>query len=490
MFNDYQHVLEVVQTGFGERRVLVVGDLMLDRYLWGRVGRISPEAPVPVVRLERRSEVAGGAANVAVNLARLGLRVTVTGIVGMDAARESLLAILSSQEIDTQGIIALPDGPTITKTRIIGGHQQMIRIDEEEVREVDAQLEGRVLEHVLPALAEVDAVVLSDYAKGLLSPAVCQRIIREARHAGIPVVVDPKGEDYQKYAGAAVVTPNLQELALATGQSPRHIDKLLAAADLMRESLDLQRWIVTRGEQGISLIDADGIRHFPATAREVYDVSGAGDTVVATVTAGMVAGLDWDEALRLANVAAGVVVGKVGTAPVNQGELARALQSRRDSEQANKLFALEGLKAQVAEWRARGEHIVFTNGCFDILHVGHVTYLEQAAREGHRLIVGLNTDRSIGALKGPSRPIVSQADRARVLASLAAVDAVVLFDEDTPLQLIRALQPDVLVKGADYTEDQVVGAAEVKRAGGKVVLISTVEGQSTTRIVDRMKSMV
>jgi len=489
MFRDPEAVSTAVHTGFGGRRVLVAGDLMLDRYLWGQVSRISPEAPVPVLRLARQTEVAGGAANVARNLVGLGLEVSIAGVTGADAERESLLRLLAGQGIQTDCILVAARRRTTTKTRLIGNHQQMLRIDAEETEPLEAAVEQALLDAVVPRLAEVDALLLSDYAKGVLTGSLCARLIAAASERGLPVLVDPKGGDFGRYRGATLITPNRAELALATGAPDDNVDSLLTAAAALRAELGLEQVVLTLGELGLALVDGApeaGPRRIPAVAREVFDVSGAGDTVIATIAAGRAAGLDPIDSAHLANLAAGVVVAKVGTAAISAAELAAAISGEAALEQAAKVMDLETLLGRVQEWRDRGELVVFTNGCFDLLHVGHVTYLERARRHGQRLVVGLNTDRSVRALKGPQRPLIGQADRARVLAALAAVDAVVLFDEDTPLELIRRLQPDVLAKGADYREDEVVGAAEVRARGGQVVLLPLVDDRSTSGIIRRM----
>jgi D-beta-D-heptose 7-phosphate kinase/D-beta-D-heptose 1-phosphate adenosyltransferase len=487
-FRAHETIRRTVEQRFGEARVLVVGDLMLDVYLRGDVARISPEAPVPVVQLSRRSETPGGAGNVLLNLAALGLRVTAAGIVGDDDAGRRLRSLLAEAGVETGPVVALAGRPTVTKTRVIGGHQQMIRIDEETSEPVPEADLDRLLGAGWggPRLEElVAAVVLSDYAKGTLPERVCQALIAVARRRGVPVLVDPKGRDFGKYAGATALTPNLHELELAIGRGPLAEPALHDAAQRLRRELGLDFLVVTRGEKGLSLFDEGGASDFPAVAREVFDVSGAGDTIIATLTAGLVAGLDRDEALKLANLAAGIVVGKVGTTPVQRDDLLGALAADTFGVPSSKVCALATLVERVAGWRDCGERIVFTNGCFDLLHVGHVTLLARARAEGDRLIVGLNTDRSVRSLKGEGRPVIHQEDRAQVLAGLSSVDAVVLFDEPTPQSLIETLRPDVLVKGADYTEAQVAGAEAIKSWGGKVVLVPLLEGRSTTRILGR-----
>jgi D-beta-D-heptose 7-phosphate kinase/D-beta-D-heptose 1-phosphate adenosyltransferase len=487
MFRDSATVIAQLRGGFGKRRILVVGDLMLDRYLWGRVERISPEAPVPVVRLARETESAGGAANVARNLAALGLEVHLAGITGEDEARPALLRDLAGQGIDAAAVLAAPDRVTTVKTRVIGDHQQMLRLDREHPLPLEVRSEEGLLTRIRPLLERADALILSDYGKGVLTETLCRRLIGMARAAALPVLVDPKGRDFARYAGATLITPNRAELSLACGARADDLDSLLRAARSMRSELDLERMVLTLSEQGIILIEPEGIRRIPAVAREVFDVSGAGDTVIATFAAGLAAGLGYVDTAHLANLAAGVVVGKVGTATVSAGELLGAVIGESALEQAAKICEPGPALERVRQWRAAGERIVFTNGCFDLLHAGHVTYLERASRHGHRLVVGLNTDRSVRRLKGPDRPLIGEQDRARVLAALASVDMVVLFDEETPLELIRTMRPDVLVKGADYREDEVVGAREVKGWGGQVVLVPLVENRSTTEIIRRME---
>jgi D-beta-D-heptose 7-phosphate kinase/D-beta-D-heptose 1-phosphate adenosyltransferase len=482
-------VLRAVENGFGRRRVLVVGDLMLDAYLWGDVGRISPEAPVPVVRLKRRSGTPGGSGNVLLNLSGLGLAPVAAGFVGDDPAGRELLARLGEAGVDASAVVTLADRPTTTKTRVVCAHHQMLRLDEESTAPVGGPAEDRLIGLALEKIgAGVSAVVLSDYAKGALTEGVCRAVIEEARRRGVPVLVDPKGRSFARYAGATALTPNLAEFEAVAGFGHLQDPEFADAARRAREALGLDFLAVTCGDRGIVTFDERGLAHHPAAAREVYDVSGAGDTVIATLTAALAAGLCLDDAVTLANLAAGVVVGKLGTTPVRRGELLDAARGASLTGSAGKVVDLPGLRLLVAGWRARGERVVFTNGCFDLLHVGHVTLLARARREGDRLVVGLNTDRSVRALKGPSRPVVTQDDRAHVLAGLASVDAVALFDEDTPLRLIEEVRPDVLVKGGDYSEAQVVGAGQVRSWGGRVAIVPLVEGRSTTGIIDRSRS--
>jgi D-beta-D-heptose 7-phosphate kinase/D-beta-D-heptose 1-phosphate adenosyltransferase len=495
MLPELHSILNLLEGGFGKLKVLVIGDIMLDRYIHGDVERISPEAPVPVLRHARRYERAGGAANVAMNLAGLGCQTFLAGYWGSDSEQTELAAILERAGIDTVGVVST-SLPTISKTRIVGRTQQLLRLDIES-RDAPPSAEAqRLHDRATELVAKVHAVILSDYAKGALSATLCEAIIRAARTAGIPVLADPKTPDFSKYTGATTVCPNLGELAAATGIPAHHTDDLLAAGQALVAEHDLKFLTVTMSEKGISVLRpaspaglrtaAPGIYHSPARAREVFDVSGAGDTVIATLAASLAGGLQIETAVELANLAAGIVVSKVGTVPIAAHELVAALTPSSGLTAGEKILDLERIKLRVAEWRASGETIVFTNGCFDLLHVGHITLLEDCRRFGSKLVLGLNADASVCRLKGPTRPIVSERERARVMAALAAVDAVVLFEEDTPLELIRALKPNVLVKGGDYTIETVVGHEDVLASGGRVEIVPTVEGFSTTNIVKKL----
>ena len=470
-----------------DKWVLVIGDLMLDRYLVGDVQRISPEAPVPVVLLKQQNDRAGGAANVAANLAELGVETHIAGCVGQDTEASILVGLINRLGISTDAVIHSETRPTTAKTRVMSSHQQIVRVDQESSQAFNEAESTELRVRIDEALKNKPAIViLSDYAKGVLSDAMCKAIIKECNFAGIPVIADPKGLDYSKYQGATALTPNKKETAEACGVSINDGKALLAGAKDLKKQLGLQFLAVTRGEEGISLLEGSDEHHIAATAKQVFDVSGAGDTVIATLAAGLIHGLTAQEALKLANTAAGIVVGKVGTVPINRDELLNELSTKDATEQADKITDLASLTNKVAAWKAAKQKIVFTNGCFDLLHAGHVTYLEAAKKTGDKLILGLNTDRSVSALKGPTRPVIHENDRARVLAALEAVDAVILFDEDTPLNLIHAIKPDVIVKGDDYTEDQVVGGKEVKSWGGQVKLIPLVQGRSTSKIIEKM----
>ena len=487
MIPDLHRVIQLIERDWLEVRVLVVGDIMLDRYIWGDVERISPEAPVPVVRSMHRSEQPGGAANVAMNVAGLGAKAVLFGFCGDDADGECLKACLAKAGVDS-GLVVAASHPTTSKLRILGGNQQMLRLDTEKIESYSdiayEELAGKV-EAALP-LAQV--LVLSDYAKGVLPEKVCQRLIQSARSSGVAVLIDPKQRDFGRYRGATTICPNLQELSVATGVAAKDLKGILAAGQKLVPALELEYLTVTLSEKGIAVLRADSQTVLPATAKQVFDISGAGDTVIATLAVARACDLDTDTAVALANVAAGIVVGKVGTVPVNRDELLTSLMPEIELHAREKVLPLEGLKSRVSAWRSSAEKIVFTNGCFDLLHIGHIILLEDARREGNRLVVAINSDDSVRRLKGPSRPIVGENERARILAALSAVDAVVIFDEPTPLAAIEALRPDVIVKGGDYDESTVVGAKEVRSWGGRVKIIPTVEGFSTTRLITKAAS--
>ncbi|MDD2832652.1 MAG: D-glycero-beta-D-manno-heptose-7-phosphate kinase [Methylotenera sp.] len=483
-----QKLLDTVKH-FGNlnKHALVIGDVMLDRYLMGEVNRISPEAPVPVVLIKSQQDRAGGAANVAANLSLLGITTHIIGCVGVDNEANILLNLMRDTNINIHHIIHSNQRPTVAKTRILGGHQQMMRLDQESNITFNTHENTQLIRAITEEIALKPAVViLSDYAKGLLSTDICQQIITMCNAQGITTLVDPKGHDYGKYKGATALTPNKKETAEACAVSI-HDASLINQATALKNTLDLAFLVVTRGEEGISLID-EASHLLPAAAKQVFDVSGAGDTVIATLAAGLIHELSPLEALQLANIAAGVVVGKVGTVPISRDDLIEALANEQSSEQAHKVCDLVHLMQKVDRWKKANQKIVFTNGCFDLLHAGHVTYLEAAKKRGDKLILGLNTDRSVSALKGPTRPVVNENDRARVLAALESVDAVILFDEDTPLNLINAIKPNIIAKGSDYTADQVVGGKEVESWGGEIALIDLVAGRSTTGILNKIAS--
>ncbi|SDG66051.1 D-glycero-beta-D-manno-heptose-7-phosphate kinase [Roseospirillum parvum] len=466
--------------------VVCVGDLMLDRFVYGSVGRISPEAPIPVLAIERRTSMLGGAGNVARNLAALGAVPHFLAAVGDDTAGDEVARLLAELGASVH-LARQPGRPTTIKTRYFAANQQLLRADEETAEPLAQPVLDQIAEHAEAALQGAGALVLSDYGKGLLTADLTGRLIDAARALGVPVVVDPKGRDFSRYRGARVITPNRAEAALASDLPTETDAQVAAAGQALCAASGAEAILITRSQHGMSLIEGAGTLHLPARAREVFDVSGAGDTVVAALAAALAGGLALPEAARLANVAAGIVVGKVGTATASADEVLAALHHQDLWRAEHKLLSLDAAQSRLADWRARGQRIGFTNGCFDLLHPGHLSLLAEARGQCDRLVVGLNSDASVKRLKGPERPIQNEAARATVLAGLAAVDAVVIFAEDTPLSLIKALAPDVLVKGADYTEDQVVGAAEVKARGGRVHLARLKEGHSTTSTVQRLK---
>ena len=466
---------------FDLARVLVLGDIMLDRYWDGSTARISPEAPVPVVRVEQITDRPGGAGNVALNIAALGAAATLGGYTGDDEMAQSLEDMLEGAGVRCR-FTRVAAHPTITKLRVISRHQQLIRLDFEQP---GLPLDGGSLGGDLAAQLEgCGALVLSDYAKGALERP--GPLIAAARQAGVPVLVDPKGTDFARYRGATLITPNLHEFEAVVGPCPSE-GELVARGERLMAELDLGALLVTRGEHGMTLLrPGEEELHLPARAREVYDVTGAGDTVIGTLAAAVAAGADLPQAVALANIAASIVVGKLGTATVSLPELRRAVQQDQGSERG--VMTPEQLQIAVADARSHGERVVFTNGCFDIIHAGHVTYLEQARELGDRLIVAVNSDDSVRRLKGKGRPINPEERRMAVLAGLEAVDWVVCFDEDTPRTLLRALRPDVLVKGGDYGgKEEVVGWEIVEAYGGEVRVLDLVDSVSTTAIVNRIQ---
>ncbi|HIU63731.1 MAG TPA: D-glycero-beta-D-manno-heptose-7-phosphate kinase [Candidatus Avacidaminococcus intestinavium] len=462
---------------------------MLDRYFYGEVKRISPEAPVPVTHVKKVESVLGGSANVAANLAQLGCQVFVGGVTGDDANRVLLEEMLAKLVINYDGLLKSSERATITKMRVIGSKQQMLRLDFEEIGDLSPESIDFLKEWLANLLDQgLDGIVISDYAKGVCSDFFCQKVIKLAHAYNIPVLVDPKGTDWHKYTGADFITPNLKELSEVKGNNISNEDSLIVeqAKDL-RQQYTIKNLVVTRSEKGMTLVGDRKPIHAQATAKEVFDVSGAGDTVAAVLLAAVAGGIELQKAVELANLAAGIVVSKVGTYPVRRSELLKeVLTEQRRSGMAFRPLMREEVAALSANWHASGEKIVFTNGCFDLLHVGHVTYLEKAARLGKHLIVGLNTDASVKRLKGETRPLVGEYERARVLAALACVDSVVLFDEDTPAELIKAIKPDILVKGGDYLPEEVVGREDA----GEVQIIDFEEGFSTTGIIEKIAKLV
>jgi D-beta-D-heptose 7-phosphate kinase/D-beta-D-heptose 1-phosphate adenosyltransferase len=464
-------------------RALVIGDLMIDRYLWGTCERISPEAPVQVVDVRRESYALGGAGNVIANLASLGAQVNLIALVGHDWTQSPLASLLAERGLTTSGLVRDDQRPTTVKTRLIAAHHQIVRFDTESTVPCPETCALAIVERAAQMIPDTQVVILSDYGKGLLTEGVVQALIKQCHRYGVPVLVDPKGRDFNKYRGASLLTPNRREAALASGLTLDSEQGIRRAGQKLRSDYGLEACLITLSEDGMALFAHAEEHWLPTEAQEVFDVTGAGDTVIAAVGFGLAAGLSLVEACRFSNRAAGVVVGKVGSASVTLDEI-RAPKGTLLPPQA-KIVELEVLLEHVALLRSLGRKIVFTNGCFDLLHSGHVQYLTQAAALGAVLIVGLNSDASVRRIKGMNRPINDQNDRAIVLGGLSAVTYVVLFSEDTPLSLIQSISPDVLAKGGDYDPQQIIGADVVRAAGGTVTVIPFVAGKSTTALIER-----
>ncbi len=466
---------------FENARVLVVGDLMLDRYWHGGTSRISPEAPVPVVHVNQNEERAGGACNVALNIATLGAQCTVMGLCGDDEAAGTLENLLQDAGVDSQ-FVRMPENATVTKLRVMSRHQQLMRLDFEDgfigqdLSRLEQAFEAQLQDH--------NIVVCSDYGKGSLRNV--KRLIELCGEKNIPILVDPKGTDFEKYSGANLITPNLSEFEAVAGTCESE-DDLVEKANALSEKFNIDALLVTRSEHGMSLMQQDyDPLHIPTQAREVFDVTGAGDTVISTLAASLGAGVSLERAMVLANLAAGVVVAKSGTACVSLRELENAITQNTSNTEHGILEEAE-LYPLLDRCRARGETIVMTNGCFDILHAGHVTYLEQASEMGDRLLVAVNIDETVRRLKGADRPVNKVENRMRMLAALRCVDWVVAFSEDEPTRLICDLSPDILVKGGDNDPDTIPGGDCVREAGGQVMVLTYVDGISTTKIIDSIK---
>jgi D-beta-D-heptose 7-phosphate kinase/D-beta-D-heptose 1-phosphate adenosyltransferase len=471
-----------------DQRVMVVGDLMLDEYLWGNVERISPEAPVQVVDIVREDIRLGGAGNVINNLIGLGAQVIVASVLGDDGDAMRLRERLAQRGVDAGGIIFEMQRKTSRKTRVLASNQNVVRIDRESRAPILPESEEALLEFICSRLDCVDVMLLSDYLKGVLTPTLLAKLIPMARKQKVPVIVDPKGIDFNKYRGATLLTPNRKEAQLASGVNFVTEQDLLDTGERFVRELELDSLVLTRSEEGMSLFTKTGEPvHLPTQAHEIYDVSGAGDTVLALLGLGLGSGLSLEDAASLANVAAGIVVGKVGTSTISVEEVRQHFAGEL-LESDFKVKSRSDLIEKLAEERSRGRKVVFTNGCFDLLHAGHVRYLQKARQLGDLLVLGLNSDASIRRLKGDKRPLLGEVERAQILAALDCIDYLVIFDEDTPLELIRVLQPDVLAKGADYQVDEVVGKDLVESYGGRVELVQFVEGKSTTNIINEILS--
>jgi D-beta-D-heptose 7-phosphate kinase/D-beta-D-heptose 1-phosphate adenosyltransferase len=492
-------LVELVQN-LGSPRVLVVGDVMLDRYVWGDAERISQEAPVVLLRADRREERLGGASSVATMLQALGARTSVVGLVGTDGDGSHARRILADFGIDAEGVVADPDRPTTVKERYIGRAQarhpqQMIRVDYESREPVPSAVEAKLAAALASKLRDADVVLVSDYDKGVCTPGLLRAAVEAAEARGVRVIADPtRGGDYAKYRGCSSMTPNRLEAGLATNRTIRTHDDALAAAAQLRDTLLLEAGIVTLDKDGMAFAHRDGrAAVFPTRPRQVYDITGAGDMVMATLGLALAAGADYDAAIRLANVAGGLEVEKIGVATVTRDEILADLLHApfRAADRvpgATKVVTLPQLLAELDARRRDGQKVAFTNGCFDVLHAGHVQYLAEARRQADCLVVALNSDASVRQLKGPTRPLNPDKARALVLAGLQAVDFVTIFADATPLAVIEAVKPDVLVKGGDYRKADVVGAEFVERHGGRVHLAELRDGFSTTSLIERMKA--
>lgn len=468
--------------------ILCVGDIMLDRFVYGQVERISPEAPIPVLKIEREDAMLGGAGNVVRNLLSLGTNARFCGLIGEDEAGSQVAALLNEDDRCCANLLMDSTRPTSLKTRFMASNQQMLRTDSEQVGPLSETQHRDLILDVAEGLGAAKVMVLSDYGKGVLHGENAIDLIALAKKADIPVIVDPKGTDYSKYRGATLVTPNRKELTEASRMPCDSDHAIVAAARHIIDSCGIENVLATRSQDGMTLVTKGGdVVHLPTEAREVFDVSGAGDTVVASLALMLALGGSLADSAKLANVAAGIAVGKIGTASVYREELVEALHHQDLSQAEAKVVGCESAKDRVRRWQTQGHSVGFTNGCFDLLHPGHISLLKQAAGQCDKLIVGLNSDASVQRLKGPERPVQNEMARATVLSSLACVDMVVIFGEDTPLELLASLLPDILVKGADYTIDQVVGADLIQQNGGRVFLAQLEDGFSTTNTVNKLK---
>jgi len=466
--------------------VLVIGDIMLDKYFFCEMKRISPEAPVPIVNKKEEMTTLGGAANVANNLVHLGCQVSLAGVVGNDPGKDELIDRLKFKGIDVSGIIT-DERCTTTKTRIISGNQQVLRIDHEQ----NIDISDLGLQHFVEwfvnklQLEQYNCIIISDYGKGFCRKELCQQVISLANQLEIPIVVDPKGSNWDKYSSATVITPNLKELGNLLGKELSNTDNVIDRyGPELKKRYALDYLLITRSEKGMSLIGEEEILTIPTQAKEVFDVSGAGDTVISTLGAFISIGAHVYDAVKASNIAAGIVVGKVGTYAVRDYELISELDYvfKDKNKLSSKVFMNKEYLQLIESWKVKGAKIIFTNGCFDLLHLGHATYLKNAKDLGDKLIIGLNSDQSVRRLKGPGRPIITENDRAKMLSFFEFVDAVIIFEEDTPLNLIFEIKPDILVKGGDYKAEEVVG----KEYAGKVEILTFVEGYSTSNLIERI----
>jgi D-beta-D-heptose 7-phosphate kinase / D-beta-D-heptose 1-phosphate adenosyltransferase len=490
-----KELVDLVQN-LGTPRVLVIGDAMLDRYVWGDAERISQEAPVILLRADRREERLGGASSVATMLRALGAKVMLAGIVGNDHDAGRIRQMLTDQCIDHEAVLTDLERHSTVKERYVGRAQhrhpqQIIRVDYEDRRAISEPIRQQMMAVIQSHLKKTDIVLISDYDKGVCTPGLLSAVISAASAKGIKVIADPiRGHDYRKYHGCSAITPNRLEAGLATSRILNDMSTVWEAATNLQEKLDLEAAIITLDKDGMALKHRDGrSKHFPTRPRQVYDITGAGDMVMSVLGMVLAAGGDYEQAIQLANIAGGLEVEKVGVATVTRDEILHDLLTPgHPAVSSKKVLTLEAISHELDYRRRLGQRVVFTNGCFDVLHAGHVQYLQEARAQGDVLVIGLNSDASVRALKGKTRPVQKLADRSLILASLQAVDFISVFDEATPMHLIQAIRPDVLVKGADYSKDEVVGAEFVESYGGRVHLAMLHHGHSTTNLIDRMRA--
>ena len=477
---------------FCRLRVIVIGDIMLDRYIRGEVKRISPEAPVPVLKVSEERLLPGGAANVARNLKSLGASVELFGVTGEDIEGKELLELIKQEGIDTGNIIVDPERPTTTKTRLIAESQQITRVDREEVKPIP----DRVMDKLITAISESfkkdkpHGVIISDYGKGVIRKELSQAVIQLARRNGVFVAVDPKGKDFSKYRGTNAITPNQRETEEVCGFPIKDESDLKRAVEILVKQTETDGILITRGKQGISFYvvgNESQVKTIPSDAKEVFDVTGAGDTVVSTFTLAYLSSGSWEDSVKIANTAAGIVVGRLGAATVSSEELLEHLNNRYTYQR--KILRRDTLLLTASQLKSAGKKIVFTNGCFDLFHTGHLHLLEEAKKLGDVLIVAINSDQSVKRLKGAQRPIFDENERAKIIAALGFVDYVVVFEEDTPFELIEELKPDIIVKGGDYTVERVVGRDIVESHGGRVHIIPLLEGVSTSSLIEKIKNL-
>ncbi|GIW48181.1 MAG: bifunctional protein HldE [Deltaproteobacteria bacterium] len=477
---------------FCRLRVIVIGDIMLDRYIRGEVKRISPEAPVPVLKVSEERLLPGGAANVARNLKSLGASVKLFGVTGEDIEGKELLELIKQEGIDTRNIIVDPERPTTTKTRLIAESQQITRVDREEVKPIP----DRVMDKLITAISESfkkdkpHGVIISDYGKGVIRKELSQAVIQLARRNGVFVAVDPKGKDFSKYRGTNAITPNQRETEEVCGFPIKDESDLKRAVEILVKQTETDGILITRGKQGISFYvvgNESQVKTIPSDAKEVFDVTGAGDTVVSTFTLAYLSSGSWEDSVKIANTAAGIVVGRLGAATVSSEELLEHLNNRYTYQR--KILRRDTLLLTASQLKSAGKKIVFTNGCFDLFHTGHLHLLEEAKKLGDVLIVAINSDQSVKRLKGAQRPIFDENERAKIIAALGFVDYVVVFEEDTPFELIEELKPDIIVKGGDYTVERVVGRDIVESHGGRVHIIPLLEGVSTSSLIEKIKNL-